>query len=169
MSRHHIFRHMPFSPHDLHDLAWDVEDYPNFIKFISAIRLLKSAKNEMRAEVRVQYKMLRESFVTNITREPDDGEILVSLVSGPFKDLNNRWQFHPLADGSTLVEFMVSYRFSISWLGKLFGSKQSRAEHKVLRAFENRAASRFTEIKTPHEFEHQVRSEIAELKATFKH
>ncbi len=160
---------MPFSPQDLHDLAWDVEDYSKFIKFISAIRLLKSTKNEMRAEVRVQYKMLRESFVTNISRQPKGREIQVSLVSGPFRDLNNQWQFHPLIDGSTLVEFMVSYTFSISWLGKLFGSKQSRAEHKVLRAFEKRAASRFTEIKTPHELQHQVRSEIAGLKATLKH
>ncbi len=147
MTQRHVFRHMPFAATDLHQLAWDVREYPKFINFISALRIVSASENEMQAEVQVRYKILRESFITNVKRDPNTKDIFVSLVRGPFRKLENQWKFHTLSDGSTLVEFWVSYAFAVPWLGKLFQAKQAKAEYMILNAFEAQAHTKFKASK----------------------
>ncbi|MBL4595223.1 MAG: type II toxin-antitoxin system RatA family toxin [Robiginitomaculum sp.] len=165
MTVRHVFRHLPYPPDDLHNLAWDVEDYPSFIHFITALRILKKTPTNMRAEVRVRYKVLRESFITDVRRDLDTKEIFVSLAHGPLRTLENHWRFHPLSDGSTLVEFWVEFSFSIPWLGKIFRNKALRAEHQILQAFETQASKRFTPISTSALMD----KEIADLQALRQH
>jgi len=168
MTTRHVFKHMPFNSSELHALAWDVEDYPKFINFISAIRLLKSEETFMHAEVRVKYKMLRESFVTEVRRGPEKNEISVLLTKGPLRNLENHWQFHPLSDGSTLVEFWVKFSFAIPLLGKLFQSKQERAEQLILQSFECRAKQCCSAVVSNMD-NSIIAKEIQQLHASSKH
>lgn len=165
MSVRHVFRHMPFDPVQLHELAWDVGEYPKFINFISAIRVLRSNESSMRAEVRVRYKMIAETFITDIERNADNNQIFVKLVKGPLRKLENHWRFHRLSDGSTLVEFWVSFGFSIPWLGSVFGSKQAKAEQMIMRAFEDRAGQAFSPVSNDYQISEAVQQEILDLQA----
>ncbi|MCF6292125.1 MAG: type II toxin-antitoxin system RatA family toxin [Robiginitomaculum sp.] len=169
MGVHHVFRHMPFTPEELHQLAWDVEDYPIFINFISALRVLSSSDTKMRAEVRVKYKMLRESFITDVLRNQKTFEISVVLVKGPFRKLENHWRFHRLSDGSTLVEFWVEFAFSVPWVASVFASKQARAEQDILKGFERRAGQLFAPLIMNSNLSEIVQNEILELQTVHKH
>jgi coenzyme Q-binding protein COQ10 len=104
-----------------------------------------------------------------VRRNRETGEIFVSLTKGPFRKLENHWKFHPLSDGSTLVEFWVSYEFSIPWLGKLFNSKQAKAETVILNAFERRAEQRFQKSEPAERHSKAVQEEIAQLQAAQQH
>jgi coenzyme Q-binding protein COQ10 len=169
MGVRHVFRHIPFAPEQLHQLAWNVEDYPVFINFISALRVLSSSDTEMRAEVRVKYKILRESFITDVFRNKETFEISVVLVKGPFRKLENHWRFHPLLDGSTLVEFWVDFDFSIPLIASIFASKQVRAEQVILEEFEIRAGQLFSPLITNSDLSKIVQKEISKLQAIHKH
>ncbi len=168
MSTRHVFKHMPYSAADLHELAWNVEDYPKFINFISGLRILKSDDLYMRAEVRVKYKFLNESFVTDVRRDEGKNAISVNLTRGPLRSLENHWQFHSLSDGSTVVEFWVSFAFSLPVLGSLFRSKQQRAEQLILQSFERRAGQRCTKIPCTMD-EGEIAKEIKRLQTISKH
>jgi len=165
MGVRHVFRHITFAPEQLHNLAWDVEQYPRFINFISALRIITCSEEQMRAEVRVKYKMIREAFITDVFRDMETLEIVVKLVKGPFRKLENHWRFHLLADGSTLVEFWVNFDFSIPIIGKLFLAKQVRAEKAILEAFERRADQLFTSIAPKLELKETVQQQIDQLQA----
>ncbi|VAW02526.1 hypothetical protein MNBD_ALPHA06-1631 [hydrothermal vent metagenome] len=163
MSSRHVFRHMPFAADDLHNLAWEVLDYPKFINFITSVRILSSTQTTMRAEVRVRYKVLRESFITDVTRDLQTGEIFVKLARGPLRKLENNWRFHILSDGSTLLEFWVDYAFAVPWLGKIFKNKQARAEDTILNAFEARAKQRFNRVDDSNPISSTLAEEIKTL------
>ncbi|MBL4616440.1 MAG: type II toxin-antitoxin system RatA family toxin [Robiginitomaculum sp.] len=169
MGVRHVFRHMPFTPEQLHQLAWDVEDYPVFINFISALRVISSNDTKMRAEVRIKYKMLRESFITDVLRNEKTLEISVVLVKGPFRKLENHWRFHQLSDGSTLVEFWVDFTFSLPLMANFFAAKQIRAEQSILEAFERRAKQLFASPTIDSNLDETVQKEIFELQTIHKH
>lgn len=120
-------------------MAWDAERYPEFINLIAKVRIRGRSENEMLADVLVRYKFLRETFATKVKRDPVSREISVILHRGPLRRLENHWKFHPLSDGTTLVEFFVGYEFSIPMLGRLFETKKSKAEQLIINAFTLRA------------------------------
>lgn len=163
MADHHIFIHMPYGADELHDMAWDAEKYPLFINLISHVRIRDRSETEMLADVLVRYKFLRESFATKVKRKLQTGEINVILHKGPLRRLENSWKFHPLADGTTLVEFYVGYEFSIPILERLFETKKEKAEQIIINAFSNRAKQVCKQITPDPAVAAIVKTEIAEL------
>jgi len=95
---------------ELFDLVADVETYPEFIDLISALRITKKrSETEFDAEAIVAYKMIRESFRSNVSIDRDAMEISVKKAEkgGAVKDLQNIWKFYPIEDGSTIVDEFV--------------------------------------------------------------
>ena len=147
MPRHHIWKRVGFAPDDVFTLASDVTDYPNFIRFITAVRIKNEEKQgdvqTMLAEVRIHYKYIRERFSTHVTLDGGARTVDVRLARGPFRKLRNAWRIHALEDGSSLVEFVVDYELAIPFLGQLLRAKEDRAASAIMAAFERRAAERF--------------------------
>ncbi len=166
MTRHHIWKHVSFSPDDVFTLASDVEDYPNFISFISAVRIKSDETDEalrtLLAEVRIRYKFVRERFATNVVLDADAYTVDVKLARGPFNKLSNFWTVHPLDDGSSLVEFKIEYELAIPFLGQLLSASEDRAAVSIINAFERRAAERFERTGGPQE---AMNAQIASIKS----
>ncbi len=141
---------MPHGKDDLFALISDVENYPKFIKYIGSVRLLRAhddgAVRKARAEVRVRYKYIRETFITDVKFYKEDGRVEVKLVSGPFRALHTHWALYPLGDGSTLVEFKITYELAIPFLARMLKDRQSKAADVIMNAFEGRAADLYTKI-----------------------
>lgn len=165
MADHHIFIHMPYGADELHSMAWDAEKYPLFINLISKVRVRERTETAMLADVLVRYKFLRETFATKVSRDRETKEIQVALTRGPLRRLENNWKFHPLSDGTTLVEFFVGYEFSIPMLGRLFETKKGKAEQLIINAFSNRAKQVCTEIKPDPDKKDTVVKEIEALES----
>jgi coenzyme Q-binding protein COQ10 len=155
-----------FTPDDVFTLASDIGDYPNFIKFISAVRIKEDDTRDgirtLLAEVRIRYQFIRERFSTRVHLNSEARTVEVKLVRGPFRKLSNSWRIHPLDDGSSFVEFKVDYELNIPFLSQLLRSKEDRAASSIMRAFERRAAERFQPVGGPNE---DMEAQIAAIKA----
>ena len=63
----------------------------------------------------------------------------VGLIRGPFRHLNNRWEFFPDPAG-TRVEFFIDFAFKSRILDAMLHANFDRAVSKLMACFEARAA-----------------------------
>ena len=87
----------------------------------------------------VAYKLVRETFTSRVTLDRPNLKILVEYLEGPFRRLNNRWNFRPPANGACDVEFFIAYEFRSRTLGMLMGAMFDAAFRRFAAAFERRA------------------------------
>ncbi|OYR14608.1 polyketide cyclase / dehydrase and lipid transport family protein [Brucella rhizosphaerae] len=125
-------------------LVSDVEKYPQFLPMCEALsirsRKVKDGKTFLIADMTVGYKLIRETFTSQVFLKPEENVIDVKYVDGPFRYLDNRWTFKPVGDGSECdVEFFIDYEFKSRTLGLLMGSMFDLAFRKFSEAFEKRA------------------------------
>jgi coenzyme Q-binding protein COQ10 len=133
----------PYSPEQMFALVADVERYPEFVPLCEDLRIIRRHTDEQGREVllaamSVGYKAIRETFTSRVTLDPAHRAILVEYVDGPFKRLENRWEFKP-APGGCSVEFFISYEFRSMALSLLMGSVFDKAFRRFSAAFEERA------------------------------
>ncbi|MCX2697104.1 MULTISPECIES: type II toxin-antitoxin system RatA family toxin [Ochrobactrum] len=125
-------------------LVSDVEKYPQFLPMCEALsvrsRKEKDGKTLLIADMTVGYKLIRETFTSQVLLKPEENVIDVKYVDGPFRYLDNRWTFKPVGNGSECdVEFFIDYEFKSRTLGLLMGSMFDLAFRKFSEAFEKRA------------------------------
>ena len=128
---------------EMFDLVADVEHYPEFVPLCQSLkvrkRLKEAGKDVIVADMTVAYKMIRETFTSRVTLDRPNLEILVEYLEGPFRRLNNRWNFRSVDDRVCDVEFFIAYEFRSRTLGMLMGSVFDAAFRRFAAAFERRA------------------------------
>jgi len=129
---------------DMFDLVADVERYPEFVPLCRRLRVRTRTKSPggvetIVADMDVAYKLVRESFTTRVMLDRPKLQIFVQYVEGPFRHLDNRWTFRPIAEHICDVEFYISYEFRNRLLGMLMGSMFDLAFRRFTSAFEQRA------------------------------
>lgn len=145
MPRHSVTRTLPFGPDALFALVADVRRYPEFVPWISAMRVwnerdVGSGVRRLDAEATVGFSFFRGRFATRVTMDPTRRTIFVNLLSGPFRRLENTWTFEPAASG-TLVRFDIDFEFRTRLLDGLLRANFDRAVTRLIGCFEARAAS----------------------------
>jgi len=125
-------------------LVADVEKYPQFLPMCEALsvrsRKERDGKSLLIADMTVGYKLIRETFTSQVLLKPEENVIDVKYLDGPFRYLDNRWTFKPVGDGSECdVEFFIDYEFKSRTLGLLMGTMFDLAFKKFSEAFEKRA------------------------------
>jgi coenzyme Q-binding protein COQ10 len=140
MPRHVETRQLPYSPEQMFDLVADVARYPEFLPWVSAIRVRSNSATEMVADMIVGFKGLRETFTSRV-RKARPEQLHVDYVDGPLKYLTNDWKFRPDGHGGTLVDFCVDFAFKNRVFEMLAGQVFDRALRKMIGAFEDRAAA----------------------------
>lgn len=125
-------------------LVADVEAYPQFLPMCEGLavrsRKERDGKTLLVADMTVGYKLIRETFTSQVLLKPAENIIDVKYIDGPFRFLENRWEFVPVGDGSSSdVKFFIDYEFKSRTLGLLMGSMFDIAFRKFTEAFERRA------------------------------
>lgn len=134
----HEVRRLPWSAEQIYDLVADVARYGEFLPWVVATRVRSDSENEMIADMLVGFNALREKFTSRVLkRRPERIEVI--YIDGPMRDLDNVWQFRPLEDGGSEIEFRVSFTFRNTVFEKLAGQYFDRAFRKMVGAFEARA------------------------------
>jgi len=118
----------------------DVEKYPQFLPRVLALRVLSRRENGMTAEMAVGYGALRERYTSDVTLTPAIRRIDVTQIKGPFKTLENHWQFTPQGEGCE-VAFSILFEFKNRLLHSVAGAKFEKVMLKMADAFEARAAA----------------------------
>lgn len=143
MARYHLTRVLPYSPNDLFVMVGDVARYPEFVRWLTSmsvgpVRELEPGVTTLDAEAGVGFSFLTEKFSTRVKRDAHRLQIDVSLLSGPFKQLYNRWRFEPHPDGCRIV-FDIDFEFKSRLLDALLKANFSTAVEKLIGSFEDRA------------------------------
>jgi coenzyme Q-binding protein COQ10 len=150
-------RRVPFTAAQMYALVADVERYPEFLPMCTGLTV-SSRKSmpdgeDLVARMSVGYKTISESFMTSVRLRPAVMKVEANYLDGPFKRLENRWQFTdaPTSDGPTAqgptsdshggcdVNFFIDYEFKSAMLGLLVGQVFDQAFRKFTEAFEQRA------------------------------
>jgi coenzyme Q-binding protein COQ10 len=141
--RHRLTRVLPYTPEQLFELVGNVERYPDFVPWITRMRISNPRKAEpgvslVDAEASVSFAFLTERFSTCVRRDAPACQISVDLIRGPFRKLENRWRFQPQGTG-TLVEFEIDFEFSSRLLDALLRANIGRAVNRLIGCFDDRA------------------------------
>ncbi|WP_336742575.1 type II toxin-antitoxin system RatA family toxin [Aureimonas altamirensis] len=136
-------RIVTFTPRQMFDLVADVERYPEFVPLCERLTIRTRREREgttlLVADMTVAYKMIRESFATQVLLDPDKRQIDVEYIDGPFRFLRNQWRFEDDPKGCRVV-FFIEYEFKSRALGMVMGSMFDYAFRRFAVAFEERAA-----------------------------
>ena len=116
----------------------DVENYPQFLPWVVALRVLSRRQDGLSAEMAVGYGALRERYTSNVTLDPQNYRIDVVQTEGPFKTLENHWQFTPRGEGCE-VDFSIQFEFKSRLLHSVAGRAFENVMLKMADAFEARA------------------------------
>ena len=143
MARYHVVRILPYAPDDLFRMVGDVTRYPEFIRWITALdagppRETEPGVTVLDAEASVGFSFLKEQFSTRVKRDAGKRQIDVTLLTGPFKHLYNRWKFLPHPTGAEVV-FDIDFEFKTRLLDAMLKANFATAVEKLIGSFEERA------------------------------
>ncbi len=136
---------MPYSADEMFALIADIEAYSEFLPWCEAARIrsrrpLPDGEGEIiEADLVISFRVFRERFGSRVTVRPEKKIIDVEYLDGPFRYLNNHWEFKPTGEHSCLVDFFVDFQFKSWTLQKIIGVVFNEAMQRIVRAFERRA------------------------------
>ncbi len=128
---------VPYTPEQLFDLVADVGKYPQFLPWCIGSRVRGRNETGLVADLTIGFGPFRESFTSRVTLERPH-RVKVRYENGPFRYLNNQWDFQPRGDG-TEVAFFVDFEFRSRILQAAIGVVFNEAVRRMVNAFLKRA------------------------------
>ena len=137
-------RRVQHTADQMFDLVADVERYPEFVPLCSALKIRqRNAKPDgteaIVADMTVSFKLVKETFTSEVTLDRPNLKISVRYLRGPFSNMETRWTFEPKGDNACDVGFFTAYEFKSRMLAMLMGSMFDAAFSRFAAAFEKRA------------------------------
>jgi coenzyme Q-binding protein COQ10 len=134
---------VPYRPEQLFDLVADVGKYPQFLPWCVGARIRSRTPKALVADLTIGFGPFRESFTSRVSLERPS-RVQVRYENGPFRYLNNQWEFLPNPIGCE-VEFFVDFEFRSKLLQKAIGVVFNEAVRRMVNAFLKRAADIYGE------------------------
>ncbi|UZD91977.1 type II toxin-antitoxin system RatA family toxin [Cognatishimia activa] len=143
MPTHSETRTLPYTAQQMYDLVADVAAYPKFLPWCAAARIRSRTPEGdaelMLADLVISFKVFRERFGSKVLLHPVEKSIDTEYLDGPFKFLKSTWDFKDV-EGGCDVSFYVDFEFKNAILQGIIGVVFNEAMHRIVRAFETRAA-----------------------------
>lgn len=143
MPTHSETRTLPYTAQQMYDLVADVSAYPKFLPWCAAARIRSRTPEGdaelMLADLVISFKVFRERFGSKVLLHPAEKSIDTEYLDGPFKFLKSTWDFKDV-EGGCDVSFYVDFEFKNAILQGIIGVVFNEAMHRIVRAFEKRAA-----------------------------
>jgi coenzyme Q-binding protein COQ10 len=128
---------VPYTPEQLFDLVADVGSYPKFLPWCVASRVRSRSDTQLVSDLTIGFGPFRESFTSRVTLDRPK-RVVVKYENGPFRYLNNQWDFAPHT-GGTEVAFFVDFEFRSRILQAAIGVVFNEAVRRMVNAFRKRA------------------------------
>jgi coenzyme Q-binding protein COQ10 len=129
---------LPYTPEQMFDLVADVGRYPEFLPWCRGARVRRREGDLIVADLVIGFKGVTERFTSRVTTDRAHMIIDVAYEEGPFKYLENHWEFIE-AQGGCVVDFYVDFEFRSRFLQGLIGAVFTEAVRRMVNAFEQRA------------------------------
>ncbi|GAJ27708.1 type II toxin-antitoxin system RatA family toxin [Acidomonas methanolica] len=137
MPTHAEQRLIGYTPEQLFDLVADVAKYPQFLPWCAKAVVRSRTETELVADLTVGFGPFRETFTSRVALQYPT-RIRVCYERGPFRYLNNVWNFTPDASGC-LVDFFVDFEFRSRLLQNAIGVVFNEGVRLMVSAFIKRA------------------------------
>ena len=131
-------RILPYSQDQMFHLVADVARYHEFLPWCLATRVYNQKIGRFDADMVIGFKMFREKISSRVTVNATE-KVYVDYLSGPLKRLYNHWHFSENDNGECVIDFEVDFEFKSRMLENLIGDVFTKATHKMIQAFEDRA------------------------------
>ena len=140
--------HVPYGGQQAFELVSDIAAYPDFIKWITAMRVSEmrvqpDASFTCLGEAAVGFKGFVERFTTRVEADPALGRVVASLVKGPFRKLKAEWVIEATDSDGSDISLSIDYDFRNPLIGMLTAANQELAVNKILGAFLSEAERRY--------------------------
>lgn len=132
---------VPYTAEQMFALVEDIERYPQFLPWVAAAQLLERTPQAVVGRLEMHRAGMREVVTTRNELTPPR-EITLTLVAGPgpFKTLEGRWTFEPIAeDRGTRVALTIRFEFANSMLNLLLSRSFEKSCNDLVDAFVARA------------------------------
>jgi ribosome-associated toxin RatA of RatAB toxin-antitoxin module len=129
-----------YSPHEMYELVTAVKDYPKFLPWCERADVLETHAGGMTVRLGLRYAGVHHAFTTRNQHVPDSS-VVVSLVDGPFSQLDGTWRFQKLGstENACKIEFDMRYAFSNATLEALVSPVFDRVANTFVDSFVKRA------------------------------
>lgn len=129
---------LPYTASQMYCIITDIRSYPEFLNWCSSSQILNSSENEMVAKLNIAYGKLKLGFTTRNELSPNKS-VAMTLVDGPFSNLNGQWVVQELDSGACKVSLEMDFNFKNFITQKLFGRVFQNVIAAQLDAFQKRA------------------------------
>jgi ribosome-associated toxin RatA of RatAB toxin-antitoxin module len=120
------------------ELVNNIEDYPQFLPWCSSTCIIESMPTHIEAELNISWKGITKSFTTRNALHPFE-RMEITLVKGPFRQLEGRWTFTSLGDAGCKIALALEFEFTGNLLDKLFQPIFNHIANSLVDAFSRRA------------------------------
>lgn len=138
---------LPYKPEEMFDLVSDIKRYPEFVRWIKALRVSNPYEDDGThycvGEAVVAFKGFTHNFATRVKANRKENRVEVELERGPFKHLLNTWHFTPQGDAGARINFYIEYEFSNFVLRALARANHTYAIQRVMQTFLDEAHKRY--------------------------
>ena len=109
-----------YSAAQMYALVENISAYPEFLPWCGGTEILKKEGDVTRAAIIIDFRGIKQRFSTENRADPPQ-LIEMTLVDGPFRQLDGSWRFKSLGDAACKIDFRLHYEFSSKLLEKIFG------------------------------------------------
>ncbi len=136
-----------YSPREMYELVTAIEDYPAFLPWCAQAEVIEHHDDGMTARLTLAKGGLRHAFTTRNHHRRGQA-VRVTLVDGPFSELEGTWEFVPVARGGVArnadtsacrIEFDLRYAFANAALETLISPVFDRIANTLVDSFVQRA------------------------------
>ena len=103
---------MPYSAQTMFEIVNHVAAYPEFLPWCADTRILNQTESSMEASILMKKAGVNHWFTTRNTIDKDK-TIKMTLVNGPFKQLDGEWRFIEFDPSASKIELDLSFEFSL--------------------------------------------------------
>lgn len=130
---------VPYSAAQMYALVNDIESYPEFVPWCSKSTSKEISTIEKEATLYFSRGAIKTSFTTRNTLFPDS-RIELSLIDGPFSQLQGVWQFTDIDEYGSRVQLDLDFELSSRMLKIALEAFFSQICDRLVTSFVQRAS-----------------------------
>jgi ribosome-associated toxin RatA of RatAB toxin-antitoxin module len=130
---------MPYPAGVMYDIVNDVERYPEYLPWCGGVKLHESQETSMEASILMRAAGLNHWFKTRNRMVPGKS-IEISLVEGPFSQLEGSWRFTPIDTDGCKIELLLQFEIHNSLAAVVIKPAFSRIANTMVESFCTRAS-----------------------------
>jgi coenzyme Q-binding protein COQ10 len=143
VTTHSETRVVPYTADLMFSVVADVEAYPTFIPWVSALHVVSrehsAGRDVLHARMTVGFRSFKESYTSRVTLDRENRTIdVVQTDGGPFRQLENHWRFMPMGE-QCRIDFTIAFVLRNPVLNAIAGAAFGRVLLRTQDGFLNRA------------------------------